>query len=226
MRAGVVLLAAGIGRRFGGKVPKQFLSLGGHPLFYWPLRTFSKVSEISEIVLVVPSRRQKAIESAVRRWRVRKLKTVVAGGETRNESVCRGVQALSPELDVVLIHDAARALVPVSLVREVARAAARYGASLAAVPVGDTLKRGSPKGLVKETVSRDGLWAAQTPQAFRMNLAHWFRSPVKQVTDDVQVFEKSGAKVKLVNGSPMNLKVTVPEDFKLCEAYWRVISRI
>ena len=221
MRAGAVLLAAGSGRRFGGKVPKQFRSLGGRPLFYWPLRTFSKVSEISEIILVVPSRRRRAIESVVRRWRVRKLKTVVAGGETRNESVCRGVQALSSRLDVVLIHDAARALVPASLVRDVAKAAARYGASLAAIPVGDTLKRGNPKGLVQKTISRDGLWAAQTPQAFRMSLAKWFRRPVKQATDDVQVFERSGVRVKLVTGSSMNLKVTVPEDFKLCEAYWR-----
>jgi len=225
MKAGAVLLAAGSGSRFGGKMPKQFRSLGGRPLFYWPLRTFSRVPEIAEIVLVVPSESRAAWESVTRRWRIRRLKAVVAGGETRNQSVCRGVQALSPDLDVALVHDSARALVSVSLVREVAKAAFRYGAALAAVPVKDTLKQGSPGGFVKKTVSREGLWAAQTPQAFRMSLARWFDRPAARVTDDVQVFEGSGVRVKLVPGSSMNLKITVPEDFQLCQAYWRTLSR-
>ena len=194
-------------------------------MFYWPLQTFKRTPEVSEIVLVVPEKNRKAVESNVQRWGIRKLKAVVAGGQTRNESVCRGVQALSRGLDVALIHDSARALVPVPLVREVIRAAARYGASLAAIPVKDTLKRGSPKGFVKGTLGRDGLWAAQTPQAFRMRHAKWFRRPAARVTDDVQVFEMSGVRVKLVPGSSMNLKVTYPEDFKLCQAYQKVLSR-
>jgi 2-C-methyl-D-erythritol 4-phosphate cytidylyltransferase len=225
MKAGAVLLAAGGGSRFGGKVPKQFRFLGGRPLFYWPLQTFAGTPEVSEIILVVPEKSRRALESAVRRWRIRKLKVVVAGGTTRNESVCRGVQALSPGLDVALVHDSARAVVPVSLIRDVIRAAARYGASLAAVPVKDTLKQGSPDGFVRGTVGRDGLWAAQTPQAFQMRHAKWFRRPSAHVTDDVQVFEKSGIRVKLVPGSSMNLKVTYPEDLKLCQAYQRALSR-
>jgi 2-C-methyl-D-erythritol 4-phosphate cytidylyltransferase len=225
-RAGAILLAAGAGRRFGRGTPKQMRFLGGRPLFFWPLKTFDRVPAIHEIVLVVPSSAVDVFRRWTRHWRVRKLKDIIPGGQTRNESVCRGVQALSPDLDVALVHDAARPLVTGELTRQVLNAAYRHGASLAAVPVQDTLKKESPEGFVKGTVDREGLWAAQTPQAFRMSLAvQWFTRPAVSVTDDVQVFEKSGVHVKLVPGSSMNLKVTYPEDFELCQAYRRVLSR-
>jgi len=222
MRAGAVLLAAGSGSRFGKGRPKQLHLLGNRPLFYWPLRTLSRIPEIAEIVLVAPQTATGLFERWVGKWRFRTLKSVVPGGSTRNESVCRGIQALSADLDVVLVHDAARPLVSSRLILDVLKASQAYGASLAAIPVKDTLKRERPGSFVKETVKRDGLWMAQTPQAFRMNLAaRWFAKPAISVTDDVQVFEKSNVRVKLVPGSPMNLKVTYPEDLELCRSYWQ-----
>lgn len=163
-------------------------------------------------------------EKFVRREKFSKVCAVVAGGAERADSVKNGVRACPSGWDVVLIHDAARALVSSDVISKVALAARKTGAALAAWPVPDTLKRArsGPGGafLVERTVPREGLWLAQTPQGFRRDVAErLFRgaSP-RGITDDVQLAERAGVPVALVAASPANFKVTLPEDFRLCAA--------
>ncbi len=165
----------------------------------------------------------------VRRHGFRKVRAVVEGGRERADSVRRGLRAAPKDTSVVLIHDAARPLVSRDVVERVIAAARRTGAALAAWPVPDTLKESKgrrAKGkrqktgrlLVKRTISRHKLWLAQTPQGFRWPLAERLMESGGSPTDDVQWAERAGHPVEMVLGSPRNFKVTVPEDFKFCEA--------
>lgn len=220
LNVSVVLLAAGAGRRFGKQ--KQFLGLGRRPLFHWPLNTFHRVASVTDVVLVVPSDRVGWAQRYAARQGFKKVSAVVAGGAQRADSVRRGLGALGKKFDVVLIHDSARALVTPDIVDRVAQAAHRCGAALAARPVADTIKVARAKNgrfYVRRTVSREGLWLAQTPQGLRRDVAERVASRLSAtLTDDVQAAERLGIPVELVAGSAANFKVTVPEDFQLCRA--------
>lgn len=218
LKVSVVLVAAGTGRRFGKA--KQFQSLGGQPLLYWPLRTLERTPSVVEVVLVVAADRGAWARRFVQRSRLKKVRAIVPGGRERADSVRAGLAVVSSGMDVVLIHDAARALVSRDLVERVAIAAKRSGAALAARPVADTVKRAVLKRgrfFVKETVPRAGLWLAQTPQGFLRDVALRIAPRLSStLTDDVQAAEKMGIPVEMVVGSALNFKVTVPEDFELC----------
>jgi 2-C-methyl-D-erythritol 4-phosphate cytidylyltransferase len=221
---GVVLVAAGKGRRFDPEArrPKQFLPLAGRPLLWWPLDVFERTPAVSRVAVVLPGDSLAWGRRALRRWGFRKVTAVVAGGAERADSVRAGVSALPPETDVLLVHDAARALVERPVVERVIEATRRAGAALAAWPVPDTVKMSDgdvahPR--VRRTVSRRDLWLAQTPQGFRRDVAaKVFRRRGRAVTDDVQWAERLGVPVALVLGSPRNFKVTHPEDLELCRA--------
>jgi 2-C-methyl-D-erythritol 4-phosphate cytidylyltransferase len=215
--ASVVLVAAGRGRRFGA--PKQFENLLGRPLLYWSLLPFEKTPGVREVVLVVAQDRLVWARRFVRRAGLKKVRTILAGGRERADSVRAGLGAVSPEADVVLIHDAARVLVSRDLIERVATAARRTGAALAARPVPDTVKavvRKRARFFVKGTVPRAGLWLAQTPQGFRSDVARRIAARLtSSLTDDVQAAERLGIPVEIVPGAAANFKVTVPEDLDL-----------
>lgn len=222
MRIGAVLLAAGGSKRFGGVRPKQFLKLNGRPVFSLSLKTFLKTPSVTEIVLVLPKdvilSGAKNLRSFGLRPQDGRLKTV-PGGDFRGDSVRRGVQALSRRLDVVLIHDTARPMVTREVIKEVARTAFSKGVALAAWPLPDTLKWASGNGRVRKTVPRKNLWLAQTPQGFRADIARkCLLKPSRTATDDVELAERAGRAVYLVEGAPTNMKVTYPHDLKICEA--------
>jgi len=175
-------------------------------------------------VLVVPPgavpRVREEWGEELRRFRVSR---VVEGGARRQDSAAAGFRAVSTAAAVVLVHDAARPLVRVEDAVGVARAAAREGAALLAVPVTDTVKRGNGLGLVAETLSRDGLWWAQTPQAFRREvyaeaLARAEADGV-EATDDAALVERIGVPVRLMEGDGSNLKVTTAADLGAAEAW-------
>lgn len=223
MKAAAVVVAAGRGTRFGASRPKQFLPLKGKPLLHWSLRAFQRAGDVAAVVLVVPADRLDWAAGHCRRERLTKVVTVVPGGAERSDSVRNGVMACPADADVLLIHDAARALISPDVISKVARAAAKRGAALAAWPVPDTLKLAGEKGSfsrVKKTVPRAGLWLAQTPQAFRRDVARkLFSKPAPRgLTDDAQLAERAGIPVELVPASSANFKVTLPEDFRLCAA--------
>jgi 2-C-methyl-D-erythritol 4-phosphate cytidylyltransferase len=220
LNACVILAAAGHGRRFGPahQRPKQFRPLRGKPLLYWPLKTFASIPLVRSVVLVVGKDYLAWARAFVRREKLRKVAAVVEGGAERADSVRRGFAAAPPS-DVVLVHDAARALVTRAVVERVAQAAWKNGVALAAWPVPDTLKLSKDGRRVARTVPRDHLWLAQTPQGFRRSIAaKVFDAKGPRPTDDVRWAERAGRRVALVTGSPENFKVTLPEDFTLCGA--------
>ncbi|MCZ6779298.1 MAG: 2-C-methyl-D-erythritol 4-phosphate cytidylyltransferase [Acidobacteria bacterium] len=213
----VLIVAAGRGRRLGAQVPKQFISVGGWSLLERCLAVFESVTSVDDIWLVLPRAQQQRWKRLGRRFR--KLRGAVAGGRERCDSVARGLDRVDHD-GVVLVHDAARPFVSREIICCVIEATRRYGAAVPAMPVGDTLKREGRAGRVGGTVPRDRLWAAQTPQGFRVPLlrrAYSGRKPAR-VPDDSALVERLGVRIKLVRGSPLNFKVTWKEDLRLARA--------
>lgn len=215
MSFSAVIVAAGQGLRAGPGEPKAWRNLGGRPILRWSVEGLLAAGA-GEIVLVVASDRLAEAEAALAglvNWKA------VAGGNTRAESVQAGLAALDAAPDQpVLIHDAARPFVNRGHVDRLLAALDAAEGAIPALPVPDTLKRGDR--LVGQTVSRDGLWRAQTPQAFRLGIlraayAQW--PDGEEPTDDASVLEKAGGAVAMVPGDPMLMKLTYPEDFLMAE---------
>lgn len=184
------------------------------------LSVFQAVSAIDAIVVIVPSGDEAYCrDEIVERYGLSKVTRIVAGGATRQESVACGLRALGRDVTMAVIHDAARPFVMTALLERVIDAAAASGAAIAALPVVDTLKRRSPTDGGAITVDRDGLWAAQTPQAFRHSLLieAYERAAADGFigTDDASLVERLGQPVTLVEGHPTNIKITTPDDFQV-----------
>jgi len=221
-KAGAVIVAAGRGRRFASKTPKQFASLLGRPLVWWSLAAFERAPEIGAVALVVSPQRIPQVEAWLREWGFKKSIRLVAGGRERVDSVRQGVLSLVQDFDPLLIHDGARPLVSPSLISRVLRATLRYGAALAALPLTDTLKYSKDQKFVQGTVDRSGFYLAQTPQGLRASLLRrWISKRSPPLTDDVQWAERLHHPVCLVKGEGTNVKVTLPEDLVLCERLLR-----
>jgi 2-C-methyl-D-erythritol 4-phosphate cytidylyltransferase len=217
-----VVPAAGAGARMGGTGPKQLLEVHGRPLLAWTVDALLACERIAGCMLALSAAAEAALPQGLREnARVR----CCAGGDTRADSVARGIAALeaAPD-DWVLVHDAARPCLPLpALERLVDRVLERGVGALLAQPLSDTLKRGDGVGRVLETVPREGLWRAQTPQMFRLGelaaaLAH-ARAAGITVTDEASAMEGAGHPVQLVEGPPCNLKVTYPDDLAIA-ANW------
>lgn len=217
-----VIVAAGRGTRFGGTVPKQYMPLAGKPLLRWTLERFARhplIDVIQPVIDPVDTDRFAAVADGLG------TRVPVAGGETRQESVRRALEALvdiAPEH--VLIHDGARPLVGSGTIDVVIDALKRCSAALPALPVIDTLKRSRDGALVAGTIARDGLWRAQTPQGFRYAaiLAAHRRFATEAATDDAALAERAGLAVAIVAGEEDNLKITTPDDLARAE---RLLAR-
>jgi len=222
MASGVVLLAAGSSRRFPTSVPKQLLSLQGKPLFLHSLKLFSSIPSVKEIVVVVSPNVSRRVEKHIKKFGSSKSITLVKGGRFRGESVKHGVNALSKKVQMIFIHDTARPLLSSQVIRRVERATLKWGVALAAWPLPDTLKLSSKGNRVMRTIPRHRLWLAQTPQGFRRPIAEaCLLRPSPSATDDVELAERKGYAVKLVEGDPKNIKVTYPHDLRLCKVLAR-----
>jgi 2-C-methyl-D-erythritol 4-phosphate cytidylyltransferase/2-C-methyl-D-erythritol 2,4-cyclodiphosphate synthase len=214
MQALAILVAAGRGERMGSARPKAFLDLGGQPLLLRSAAAFEAAPSVDAVVVVAPAA---DLDEARRVLApLGKVKAVVAGGERRQDSVLSGLKQAPPGFDgVVLVHDAARPLVDVATIEAVVREARAEGAALPVLPVVDTVKR-VREGRVVETVPREDLAAAQTPQGFRFALLvrayeAAFRDRL-DVTDESMAVERIGAPVRAVPGSTRNRKLTTPDD--------------
>ncbi len=200
--------------------PKAFRLLAGRPIVLRALDAFARISEISERVLVV---RPEDAGSVSARWAADLANVrVVAGGAMRQDSVLAGVRALSESCEFVLVHDAARPLVRETAVRAVMETAVRTGAAIVALSLKDTLKRADRDGRILETIPRDGIWRAQTPQAFRRSLLldalERARAGGAHLTDEASAVERIGRPVAIVEGHETNIKITTPDDLRLAEA--------
>jgi len=227
MQALAILVAAGRGERMGAGRPKAFLELGGQALLLRAARAFDAAPSVGALVAVVPEAEVDAAKSILAP--IAKPVRVVRGGERRQDSVLEGLkQAPEGFDDVVLVHDAARPLVDVALIESVCREAAAAGAALPVVPVVDTVKRVSA-GRVVETLDREALGAAQTPQGFRFGLLvgayeQAFRERLT-LTDEAMAVERLGGVVRAVPGSARNRKITTPEDLAWAEGVVQGILR-
>ena len=215
MTLGAIIVAAGKGARAGG-VAKQWRMLAGKPVARWSLEALL-ASGVDEVVVVIADGAEAAASEAfegIGGWRS------VCGGAERADSVRAGLAALSPAVNVVLIHDAARPFVTKSHVHALQAALAQFEGALPALPVADTLKRSPDGELVEQTAPRAGLWRAQTPQAFRRAAidAAYAAWPGGEATDDAAVLEAAGGRVAIIAGDPRLLKLTYPEDFSMAEA--------
>ncbi|MEC9005530.1 MAG: 2-C-methyl-D-erythritol 4-phosphate cytidylyltransferase [Nitrospirota bacterium] len=218
-----IVPAGGRGVRMGSDVPKQFLTLGDVPLLVHALQTFESCSIISEIVLVVPEDDcAYCHDHIVPIYGLKKISRVVGGGRRRQDSVLNGVQVTNPTSDIVVVHDAVRPFVTERMIADVVKAARKHGAAIVAIPLRDTVKRVNFDGLIEETLSREKLWAAQTPQAFQRDIllrAHeQGETDGVDATDDAFLVERMGLSVSVVQGSFHNIKVTRPEDLQMGQA--------
>ena len=218
-----IVPAGGRGVRMGSNVPKQFLALGDVPLLVHALQTFESCSIISEIVLVVPEDDcAYCHDHIVPIYGLKKISRVVGGGRRRQDSVLNGVQVTNPTSDIVVVHDAVRPFVTERMIADVVKAARKHGAAIVAIPLRDTVKRVNFDGLIEETLSREKLWAAQTPQAFQRDIllrAHeQGETDGVDATDDAFLVERMGLPVGIVQGSFDNIKVTRPEDLQMGQA--------
>ncbi len=217
-----VILAAGSGTRFGSGAAKQFIKLRGVPTLVWSALAFEKSPLIDEMVVVARPGDEDLCRRLLRDAGIVKVTRVVAGGETRQQSALRGLEAANPKTDYIALHDAARCLVTPDMIEAVFEAAFVTGAAAAASPVTDTLKRTDLTGTVKETVDRKDMWAAATPQVFRADLyraASYLAEKDGFVgTDDCALAERVGYPPKMVDCGRTNIKITYPEDAVMAEA--------
>lgn len=207
----------------GAVLPKPFLPLAGLPLLVHTLHAVARSSLIQKIILVIAEERESLCQEILRTHGPFSVPiTLVHGGAERQDSVRLGLDALDPKSDIVAIHDAARPFLDLSILEASIHCAAEHGGAVVAIPARDTIKRVSESGIVTDTVPRQHLWLAQTPQTFRVPFireAHT-RAAAEGVmaTDDAALLEWSGRTVKVVPGSPRNFKITTSDDFLLAEA--------
>lgn len=213
-----IIVAAGSGERFKSEVPKQFLEIKGKPVIVHTIERISAAPSIDSVILVLAEDRVAAFKDRILEFP--KLAAVVAGGSTRAESVLRGLEFVSFECDIVAVHDGARPLVPVADIERVIDRASSTGAACLVAAVTDTIKsiRGNE---IAATLDRDKLRRALTPQAFKTDIlkrAFQAGDLLEGVTDESYLVEKLGLPVALVEGSPVNIKITHREDLTLAEA--------
>lgn len=220
MKSAAIIVAAGSGQRFG-RAGKAFALTGGLPMAWWSLNAASDASSIDEIVLVCGEHSQAAARALLDFFDTTKPVSLAIGGARRQDSALAGLEATSPDVELVAIHDAARPLVTPDLFDWAIADAEIFGAAIVAVPVSDTIKR-VIDDVVRETLPRDELVSVQTPQAFRKALlVDAFASAAASgtsVTDEASLIESLGHEVHVVPGRMENLKVTYPSDLLLVEA--------
>ncbi|MDD3652708.1 MAG: 2-C-methyl-D-erythritol 4-phosphate cytidylyltransferase [Desulfotomaculaceae bacterium] len=230
VKVAAVVPAAGCGVRMGTSLKKQFLDLEGTPVVGHVLKVLENSPFVHSVVVVVsPGEEEYCRSEIVVQLGLSKVMAIVPGGNVRQKSVFNGLLALSSDTDIVVVHDAARPLLTPEGLSAVVDAALIYGAAAQAVPVKDTIKMAGEDGFVTETLQRDRLWVAQTPQAFRYRLiidAHRKAVEAKYTgTDDAVLVERLGQPVKLVAGSYANLKITTPEDLIIVSAIYSKRAR-
>lgn len=221
-----VIVAGGKGQRMGAALAKQYLMLEGLPLLTRTLLPFADLGSVDRVCLVVPEMdfeycRREILAPLGDRLRVE----LVAGGESRQQSVFNGLSALPGSSGIVLIHDGVRPFVPLQPTRTAIRHAENEGACILGIPLTDTLKTVDKAGHISGTLPRRDLWQAQTPQVFSLELikkAHDRALSEKFTgTDDASLVEKIGGHVRMIYGSPYNIKITMPEDLFIARGILR-----
>jgi 2-C-methyl-D-erythritol 4-phosphate cytidylyltransferase / 2-C-methyl-D-erythritol 2,4-cyclodiphosphate synthase len=214
MRVAAIIAAGGHGSRFGGSTPKQFIEIGGKSLLERSVEPFARSRRIDTIVIALPA--AVAAEPPPFLTTLGKPTTVVAGGADRSASVTNAFARVDDDVEVVVIHDAARPFVTDDLINRTLDAATEHGAAIAAIPALDTVKQvdRTNRRIIVATLPRDTIFLAQTPQAFRRDVLATALSgaALGTATDEAMLAERAGFRVHVVEGDPRNVKVTTPDD--------------
>ena len=217
-----IVLAGGYSRRMSGAMPKQLIKISNQPLLVHTLHVFERCSKIKEVVVVANKKYLNPITALVHNCGYKKIAQICPGGNTRQQSVYNGL-AHMVTCEYVLIHDGVRPCINQKIIVDVIKAALKHGAATSAVRATDTIIA-SDMGYINKALSRDKLWRIQTPQAFLFDLiirAHQLarRKHISDATDDTQLVIRLGQKVKIVEGSYRNIKVTTKEDLLLAKQF-------
>ena len=217
MRTVAIILAAGVGKRMGAATNKQLLLLDNKPIIVHTLQVFEECRAIDGIYLVVNQKDLPIVqEEILETYRFDKVMKLVIGGRLRQDSVKNGLEAVEPPCDIVVVHDGARPFITPSFIEKGIVLMEMFDAIIPGIPVKDTIKVVSKEGFVVRTLERDPLWHVQTPQTFKYDLIvkAYRDGAAKKVCgyDDATFIEQTGTKVKVIEGSPYNIKITTPED--------------
>ena len=229
-----IVLAAGQGKRMGSSVHKQFLELKGHPVLYYSLQAFQDSPLVERMILVTGETEISYVkEEIVEKYQFDKVTDVIAGGAERYASVWNGLQTLERKLTeeekdgFVFIHDGVRPFIHEEILRRAYDAVEEHHACVVGMPSKDTVKIADAEGFVRTTPARSLVWNIQTPQVFDFRLAHQAYAELEKsgrtdATDDAMIVEAfTDTKVKLVEGSYENIKITTPEDLEIAETFLR-----
>ncbi|OGX27251.1 MAG: 2-C-methyl-D-erythritol 4-phosphate cytidylyltransferase [Omnitrophica WOR_2 bacterium RIFCSPHIGHO2_01_FULL_48_9] len=227
MKTQAIVPVAGSGARFQASlsvpqaIPKPLILVNGKPLFVYTLEALHASSLIDSIILAVQETYLKEFAEIVRQYKLQKVSRIIPGGETRADSVFRGLQLLDSHTKFVLIHDGVRPLVSTELIDQAIKLVKQHPAVITAVPVKPTIKKVDVQNmLVQETLERDTLWEVQTPQVFHKEVilrAHEQSGEGNRATDDAVLVEKLGIPVKVLQGDYKNIKVTTQDDLVFME---------
>ena len=224
----VIVAAAGKSARFQDKhYKKPFVPLANKPVWLYSVERFVNRDDVKQVIVVISKEDRDMFRTKFGANLAFLNLDLVEGGEERSDSIQKGLEAVKPDIDYVAIHDAARPCFVDRWVDTVFSAAQKTGAAILATPVTGTLKRSQDGSAIDETVDRSNLWQAQTPQVFRRDLIveSYAKLGNAKPTDDAQVVELAGHKVSIVEGSPMNLKITTRDDLKMAEKVLQALPK-
>jgi len=221
-----IVVAAGKGIRMKGAVRKQYIEIDGCPVLYWTLKVIDSCRTVDRIILVIPPDGFRfCIDEIIDPLKIHKKTNIIAGGLKRQDSVYNGLLAVDDKESMVVIHDGVRPFVGPDQIEECAKQAVLHGACILGLPVSDTLKFVNGSGYIEKTMERDAVWLAQTPQAFNYALIKKAHESAREDgftgTDDASLVERLGEKVKVINGSINNIKITTPADLAIARSIFR-----
>ena len=217
-KVSAIILAAGSGSRFGEK--KQFKKLNGKPIWAYSLNAFIKSKCVDDLILVIPNESLGTFEQSQVFTSLNKKNNIklVSGGESRKDSVFNGLKAVKKANDIVCIHDAARPFIKTSYIKHSIEACSEYDGAIIAIPAVDTVKKADNQ-LIKNTIDRESLWMAQTPQTFKKDKLLYAikNSSHLNITDECMLMEEANFKIKLIKGDYSNFKITNEIDWELAK---------
>jgi 2-C-methyl-D-erythritol 4-phosphate cytidylyltransferase len=224
-----IIVAAGKGSRMNHPTRKQYLNLAGRPVLAHSVMVFDRCELIDKIFLVVPRDDiEYCRKNIVPLMELKNGLNLVSGGEQRQNSVYNGLQAIDKKTDTVVVHDGVRPFIRPDELKSCILGARKFGACILGIPAGDTIKYVDKSGFIEETLARDSIWLAQTPQAFKyewiMRAHETARRDGYTGSDDATLVERLGVDVKIINGSKNNIKITLREDLVIARAMLDAIN--
>lgn len=217
----VILPAAGSGKRFGAQTNKIFQQLSGREIFLRSIDLFARRDDVCQILLVASADDKAELSERFGAELTALGVELVEGGDQRSHSVRNALARLDDRAELVCVHDAVRPCAAPERIDAVFRAAAETGAAILACPLHGTIKKADPSGKILQTIDRDGLWEAQTPQVFERTLLVEAYAAGGDATDDAETVQRTGREVTLVPSDPNNIKITTPADLAFAQAVIR-----